>query len=112
MASISRRHEARALLVPRQDQLDRFRARQAVEEVEIFLARHAENIFDAFFLQAFDEQVGCFFHATVAPSAAHHTGAAPRHAGDRSEEHTSELQSLMRNSYAVFCLKKKNKTST
>src|SRR3546814_7789270 len=27
----------------------------------------------------------------------------------RSEEHTSELQSLMRTSYAVFCLKKKNK---
>src|SRR3546814_4447628 len=27
----------------------------------------------------------------------------------RSEEHTSELQSLMRNSYAVFCLTKKNK---
>src|SRR3546814_9698524 len=27
----------------------------------------------------------------------------------RSEEHTSELQSLMRNSYAVFCLKKKRK---
>src|SRR3546814_5418903 len=29
--------------------------------------------------------------------------------GYRSEEHTSELQSLMRISYAVFCLKKKNK---
>src|SRR3546814_6603038 len=29
----------------------------------------------------------------------------------RSEEHTSELQSLMRISYAVFCLKKKNITS-
>src|SRR3546814_7817752 len=28
---------------------------------------------------------------------------------DRSEEHTSELQSLMRNSYAVFCLKKTTK---
>src|SRR3546814_7355884 len=28
---------------------------------------------------------------------------------ERSEEHTSELQSLMRTSYAVFCLKKKNK---
>src|SRR3546814_10461133 len=28
-------------------------------------------------------------------------------AADRSEEHTSELQSLMRTSYAVFCLKKK-----
>src|SRR3546814_5132287 len=33
-----------------------------------------------------------------------------RQAG-RSEEHTSELQSLMRISYAVFCLKKKNKKS-
>src|SRR3546814_13487853 len=31
------------------------------------------------------------------------------HAGWRSEEHTSELQSLMRISYAVFCLKKKKK---
>src|SRR3546814_10608162 len=30
-----------------------------------------------------------------------------KRARDRSEEHTSELQSLMRNSYAVFCLKKK-----
>src|SRR3546814_7644347 len=30
----------------------------------------------------------------------------------RSEEHTSELQSLMRISYAVFCLKKKNKNNT
>src|SRR3546814_3440299 len=29
----------------------------------------------------------------------------------RSEEHTSELQSLMRISYAVFCLKKKKKTT-
>src|SRR3546814_8830861 len=34
-------------------------------------------------------------------------GEAPR--PGRSEEHTSELQSLMRISYAVFCLKKKNK---
>src|SRR3546814_1873236 len=31
--------------------------------------------------------------------------------GERSEEHTSELQSLMRNSYAVLCLKKKRITS-
>src|SRR3546814_6726848 len=30
----------------------------------------------------------------------------------RSEEHTSELQSLMRISYAVFCLKKQNKKNT
>src|SRR3546814_4495581 len=32
--------------------------------------------------------------------------ASPLHGYFRSEEHTSELQSLMRNSYAVFCLKK------
>src|SRR3546814_7309198 len=33
--------------------------------------------------------------------------AAAQHQHSRSEEHTSELQSLMRTSYAVFCLKKK-----
>src|SRR3546814_7590602 len=38
------------------------------------------------------------------------THANERH--KRSEEHTSELQSLMRISYAVFCLKKKKKNST
>src|SRR3546814_6118396 len=53
-----------------------------------------------------------------APTAA--SGVAVKHThskdnpeadwGLRSEEHTSELQSLMRNSYAVFCLKKKKKT--
>src|SRR3546814_2282630 len=35
-----------------------------------------------------------------------------RPGGSRSEEHTSELQSLMRISYAVFCLKKKNTKKT
>src|SRR3546814_7507957 len=38
---------------------------------------------------------------TAPPQSAHECSG-------RSEEHTSELQSLMRNSYAVFCLKKKN----
>src|SRR3546814_4369411 len=41
-------------------------------------------------------------------------GRLPWHRGNgtlRSEEHTSELQSLMRISYAVFCLKKKNNKS-
>src|SRR3546814_6440130 len=45
-------------------------------------------------------------------SAAPSNGCAKRWAfatSSRSEEHTSELQSLMRISYAVFCLKKKNK---
>src|SRR3546814_3444946 len=41
-------------------------------------------------------------------SAAHSACRASSLRG-RSEEHTSELQSLMRISYAVFCLKKKNK---
>src|SRR3546814_8917232 len=39
-------------------------------------------------------------------------GGQPRLLRPRSEEHTSELQSLMRISYAVFCLKKKNKNIT
>src|SRR3546814_5762359 len=48
----------------------------------------------------------------LAEIAAENMEAAPPPAPpawDRSEEHTSELQSLMRISYAVFCLKKKNK---
>src|SRR3546814_2308535 len=48
--------------------------------------------------------------------ARHFAGAGERlkrvGPGLRSEEHTSELQSLMRISYAVFCLKKKNKSIT
>src|SRR3546814_10870206 len=47
----------------------------------------------------------------AALNGANHAGNAhPMIAPDRvrSEEHTSELQSLMRNSYAVFCLKKKS----
>src|SRR3546814_1116453 len=43
--------------------------------------------------------------ADDAPHLAHHLRADP--VARRSEEHTSELQSLMRISYAVFCLKKK-----
>src|SRR3546814_1156407 len=38
----------------------------------------------------------------------HRDAARQEHHLSRSEEHTSELQSLMRISYAVFCLKKKN----
>src|SRR3546814_10249008 len=52
-------------------------------------------------------------HAAEAGLAGKGTGLAEpadvghHQAGVRSEEHTSELQSLMRSSYAVFCLKKK-----
>src|SRR3546814_1831784 len=40
------------------------------------------------------------------------TGEPVRYVDARSEEHTSELQSLMRISYAVFCLKKKKQYAT
>src|SRR3546814_5592003 len=47
---------------------------------------------------------------TVVPSS--RTQVIQNLEGGRSEEHTSELQSLMRISYAVFCLKKKNTSNT
>src|SRR3546814_7017780 len=43
------------------------------------------------------------------PGTRGHDEAQSQRHGRRSEEHTSELQSLMRISYAVFCLKKTNK---
>src|SRR3546814_6725003 len=46
--------------------------------------------------QRLADQIECDFHAAVGLGQT------------RSEEHTSELQSLMRNSYAVFCLTKQN----
>src|SRR3546814_1192901 len=45
-------------------------------------------------------------HSVILPAAS--IGANATVGPARSEEHTSELQSLMRNSYAVLCLKKKN----
>src|SRR3546814_10310521 len=47
--------------------------------------------------------VACCSRSTSTPLG----GKAVRYSATRSEEHTSELQSLMRISYAVFCLKKK-----
>src|SRR3546814_12457556 len=52
-------------------------------------------------------------HRVAAGTAYPDEPAAGAGAGSkRSEEHTSELQSLMRISYAVFCLKKKNRSHT
>src|SRR3546814_10532934 len=47
------------------------------------------------------------YHANTVEVEAESLDAALERAIERSEEHTSELQSLMRISYAVFCLKKK-----
>src|SRR3546814_2421583 len=59
----------------------------------------------------FDYEVEAFYQ-TGSVSASLASGS-PRQsvAASRSEEHTSELQSLMRISYAVFCLKKKKDTN-
>src|SRR3546814_2537943 len=58
---------------------------------------------------------GTLVHAALEQFLKRHPKVLPPDALDdlleiRSEEHTSELQSLMRISYAVFCLKKKTKT--
>src|SRR3546814_1742012 len=53
-----------------------------------------------------DPSFGCPPTAAFSPCLPHERGTC------RSEEHTSELQSLMRISYAVFCLKKKKQVTT
>src|SRR3546814_2125447 len=74
-------------------------------------------------LRLFGRAIGLMKHVTTWLLNNHWTGRTVHEAvaqfGDgidaltamRSEEHTSELQSLMRISYAVFCLKKKKKTT-
>src|SRR3546814_5000558 len=68
--------------------------RRLVEAGRLLVGRQVDDVADARLTQTLD--VGG------------HKPARRNDAG-RSEEHTSELQSLMRNSYAVFCLKKKKK---
>src|SRR3546814_6817626 len=73
-----------------------------INEMARQLGRHRSTIYreikrNTFRDQEFPEYSGYF--STVAD-------------GIRSEEHTSELQSLMRISYAVFCLKKKKQQNT
>src|SRR3546814_7923324 len=50
------------------------------------------------------------FEMSISDSASKNRKASALPPGSRSEEHPSELQSLMRTSYAVFCLKKKTTT--
>src|SRR3546814_2521181 len=70
----------------------------------------------------YKQQVIGFIHKRFANDVTEHVasnawdfpfqGIIARWRHDRSEEHTSELQSLMRISYAVFCLKKKKQNNT
>src|SRR3546814_1272625 len=77
----------------------------AFEAAERFLAAEVEQCLQHVALQPLHQ-----FQRDVEEIAG--AGGRIEHAGfaERSEEHTSELQSLMRISYAVFCLKKKKKT--
>src|SRR3546814_4818984 len=67
-------------------------------------------------LQVADDVPGLGIHVVARFGLGEHgraqCGEEQEEMGDRSEEHTSELQSLMRNSYAVFCLKKKTTTTS
>src|SRR3546814_1639192 len=76
------------------------RSVMSLETVKAFLAVHAPDI------DILEAQTST---ATVAEAAATHGVEPAQIAKTRSEEHTSELQSLMRISYAVFCLKKKKR---
>src|SRR3546814_4641960 len=70
----------------------------------LFGGRRATNV--PLVTESYDWQQGVFLGSIMSSEK---TTAAAGTVG-RSEEHTSELQSLMRNSYAVFCLKKKKNT--
>src|SRR3546814_4651997 len=62
-------------------------------------------------VEAGDGESGWFRDDVVRPRALDHHAGRPV-GGTRSEEHTSELQSLMRISYAVFCLTQKTTSNT
>src|SRR3546814_2048220 len=88
-----------------------FRSEQRVEQADLRNRRLADaDGADRLALDQLDLEAGKGAHDARDRGGRHPArGAAADDddAADRSEEHTSELQSLMRNSYAVFCLKKK-----
>src|SRR3546814_3961100 len=85
--------------------------RRAEGQQDVVMVRHA-GLQPARVLSAHpDDCSSAFGHAVGQPfaDASAEPGQPFPEGCGRSEEHTSELQSLMRISYAVFCLKKKNK---
>src|SRR3546814_9170795 len=82
-----------------QNDYKRNRGRDAMRQVAAKLGRTLSTIVTI-----------CFILVLAASLSPHAARAASYSAIVRSEEHTSELQSLMRISYAVFCLKHKNNT--
>src|SRR3546814_5748060 len=92
------------------DRLVRRHDRQLIGATEQFVSEAKRDVGHD---QQRDHPVKGDRHRRIAASRLQHLGPplpptqAHRPPGSRSEEHTSELQSLMRISYAVFCLKKK-----
>src|SRR3546814_7903756 len=90
---------------------------QAVEDgrlpIEQSPLRHAphtvDDLADNEWSRPYSRAQGCFPAGSSADKYWAPVNRIDNSYGDRSEEHTSELQSLMRISYAVFCLKKKKK---
>src|SRR3546814_10380569 len=79
--------------------------------------RALDNCPDSNSIEALSAAITVSTPTSCANSCCHRRRASVTHVRacfsfPKSEEHTSELQSLMRISYAVFCLKKKNKTLT
>src|SRR3546814_5979923 len=86
-------------------------ARQQRERESAAIDHAHVGRFGVFFGQA-DRTHPFLAHDRAIPDSAHHEARQRRkHDTERSEEHTSELQSLMRISYAVFCLKKKKQNT-
>src|SRR3546814_3598355 len=84
---------------------DRFVTRTMIPEGERAVQNEAQRN-----CQQIASEIG-ELRVPIGPGREHPIGQGlKRRDSQRSEEHTSELQSLMRISYAVFCLKKKRKT--
>src|SRR3546814_7577699 len=81
-----------------------------INKIRFFSTFHiGPNNFEAYWraLQDFQPDYLVGFPSSVLDLCAMAQERGLQYSGKRSEEHTSELQSLMRISYAVFCLKKK-----
>src|SRR3546814_5668562 len=92
----------------RRDQV-RLRREEGVEPLQWDARRIADRVHSDGLHAALVEQLRCGSEHAAFVRRIRHNSSSPENL--RSEEHTSELQSLMRISYAVFCLKKKKTQS-